>query len=345
MQIHGLTVCVGQVYASYLERSLRTWLETLDSLTVITDHNTLLPSYCYSSSYSCQRVHVVRTNIFTQYNAHFNKGAALCIGYGHMAITELQQGSLILHFDSDIIPPHNWRRLTEMRFTPGCLYGVQRISEEGKPLDETPIHPYAYWHLWHSSDTATWRWPLFEPFHPHAGNYDAEFAEMWPKSHRIDLGFKVTHIGEPRQNWFGPDTDKELINNVHKVGLVKTRELARKGQGRLTIPLPLFRFSIPLSNGVTWTKAILRVCSSFGPFTVDAKVFRSSLYDTPTVPSGFTLLSTDMSPAQLFEQIELKVNSLPVDQLSHYTYIRPTSHSTSISPDTEGSDVKDHSIG
>jgi hypothetical protein len=202
------------------------------------------------------KLYVYKTEVFYAHGATFNKAAALCEAYYCASPSDW-----VLHFDSDILPPEYWRRLAEKRIQPGNLYGAFRYSEDGKRLDEYPLFPYGYFHLWNTLDPNSWNWPIFEHWHPHAGNYDSEFAEQWPMSKRLDLGFSVTHQGEPRENWMGPKGGD--MQHLREVGLWKVRQLAKQGVGILDIPVPDMRLLIlDAERDPIWTREVLRSCAA-----------------------------------------------------------------------------------
>lgn len=263
MMIDAITVCVGEMYCKQLQRALPIWGSTLDSLTIITKPNDPITQVKLPTN---TRVH--ETDIFTQYKAHFNKGAALCEGF---AIAD--PSDWVLHVDSDIIPPPNWRDVVENTAKFGCLSGAFRYDEEtGECLDEAPLYPYGYFHLWSMRDAHCHVWPLFEPWFPHAGSYDANFTDRWPKNCRKDLGFKLIHQGERRQNWFGPGADPAHMKQLHVQGLRSVRMLAnRTGIGRLKVPQPKVR-AVIRSRDIDFVLRVLRVCRSGGPFMVEAKM-------------------------------------------------------------------------
>lgn len=268
MDIDALTVCAGPLYAGYLRRSLPVWLDTLDSLTVITkpdDRDTI--EVCHGRP----RLRLVTTDVFTAHGAAFNKGAALDVGYAAMDPVDW-----VLHFDSDILPPPDWRRRFERTHRVGGVHGAPRYDEKGRLIPDAPPWPYGYFQLWHAADPAAQFWPLFEPWHPHAGSYDLEFLEKWPRDRWHKLNFKVTHFGEVRRNWFGaglaPEAQREAFRRmdaVHKVGLRNTRMLARRPENRLAVPPPRFRFAFD-GHDPAWGREMLRACLHPDPFLVDA---------------------------------------------------------------------------
>lgn len=257
MRIDGLTCCVGAMYAEQLARALPIWLDTLDTLTIVTQPND--PALALSGA----NLRHVTTDVFTRYGAWLNKGAAL-----NELFAAVDPSEWVLHVDSDIVPPQNWRSLAEQRANAGALWGAPRYSESGRRMDAR-LYPWGYFHLWHTQDMRTWRWPLFENFHAHAGNYDANFADLWPKLLRRDLGFNVRHQGERQTNWFGPrDANKTRMRQLRSKGLGRVRTPA--GNDPLPLPEPRFRFA--LAGHVDWLRGALRICRQGSQFDVHAKI-------------------------------------------------------------------------
>jgi hypothetical protein len=264
MRIDAITVCVGREYESYLTDTMKIWLDTLDSLTVITKPGDRILKFKKNKP---KNLNLVETDIFTDYKAYFNKGAALCEGYRVANPTDW-----VLHVDSDIIPPMNWRMIAEKKARKDCLSGAFRFSKAGIRLDEKPLYPYGYFHLWHSSDKNSWRWPLFEPWYGHAGSYDANFTDQWPSSKRADLGFELIHQGERRTNWFGPGAHKGLMAGLLRMGLRRARLLSNKtGLGKLKVPEPKLKFWFSLTSDIAWVEKVLYECRQEGPFNVYAR--------------------------------------------------------------------------
>lgn len=269
MRIDAITCCVGAEYAAMLEKSIVTWMNTLDSLVVVTKPgDTALHMVQYVANAYPNKVRVITTNIFTEYGAHFNKGAALCEAYRACDPTDW-----VLHFDADIIPPENWREKVEAAsIRSGFLYGAPRIHENGKPADSDPVfHPYGYFQLWNVSDRYSWRWPIFDTWHPHCGSYDANFMDQWPQGRWKRLMFSVTHQGEPRTNWFGTEPEKqELMRPLLDRGLYRYRMDCNKGKDRLPVPKAKLRYHL-VDNSPRWGVDVIRACMIGGPFLVDAR--------------------------------------------------------------------------
>ncbi len=265
MMIDGLCSSVGPVYAGFMERTLPTWTDTLDSLTVVTMPGDPVVAVC--APY--RRVRVVQTDVFKRHGAAFNKGAALTQAYAAMDPIDG-----VLHFDADILPPADWRRRAEREFRQGCIHGAVRLDESGAKITDLGDWPYGYFQLWHATDPAANFWPLFEVWHQSAGGYDLEFLEHWGKSRRHSLSFTVTHFGEVRSNWFGvglpPDEQEEAfrrMEQVHKVGLRETRLRTRKPENRLAVPPFALRFTLADRRcPPEHARELVRACMTDDPF-------------------------------------------------------------------------------
>jgi len=270
MEIDAFTCCVGPVYANYLRQSLPIWMDTLDSLTVVTkpEDKTVI-DVC--NKY--RRIRVVTTDVFGKFGAAFNKGAALNVAYAAM-----DPHAHVLHFDSDIMPQTNWRKIAEKNFKPGTIAGARRYDEKGKLIVDHDPWPYGYFQMWNANDPACQCWPMFDTWHSHAGNYDVEFLEKWPKARWVDLGFRVTHFGEVRQNWFGvglpanrQQQSFERMKELHKKGLRQVAIEARAAEKRLAVPDYKLKLVLD-SHDRPWQRLMLRACMTSDPFLVTAIV-------------------------------------------------------------------------
>jgi len=217
MKIYGLTTCVGDEYAAYLKRSLPNWMNGLDALLVATDKETYGNNFrnIYFRPYPVFLV----TDVFTRYGASFNKGAALSEGFA-----ALRPDDWVLNFDSDILPPKNWRGIVEQHLQPGKLFGSSHLYRDDYSLIPDSDFPnvWGFFHLWHISDPHSWHRPVFDTTCGHAGNYDHSFMLQWPERERFDLWpkLKLTHQGEPRRKWFGNDPKNERkMTNLFTLGL------------------------------------------------------------------------------------------------------------------------------
>lgn len=209
MRIDGITCCVGELYAKLLRRSLPIWMETLDSLMIVTDEAAPIVRELSDPGGPTLKpqVYFVETDVLTARGAHFNKGAALNVAYTAAAPTDW-----VLSLDADIEPPADWRTVAEPLLEPGKLYGCRRVN--GRRVNcRRAFVPYGYFQLWHSSDPHAVSSPPgpFAECYAHAGRYDARFIERWPVGLRSELPFRVLHHGTPLVNWFG-------VGNEHLMG-------------------------------------------------------------------------------------------------------------------------------
>lgn len=309
MDIDGLTCCVGPTYAGYLQRTLPTWLDTLSSVTVVTEPT---DKHTQDVCAAHGRVRVVTTDVFTRHGAHFNKGAALDVAYAVMDPIDV-----VLHFDSDILPPRNWRRSVDRVWKRGTIAGARRYDEQGRKIEDAGDWPYGYFQLWAAADPAVQFWPLFEPWHGHAGNYDMEFLLHWSLKQRADLGCRVTHFGEVRRNWFRtglPAAEQKLasarMDHLHKVGLRYSRDLAKKPEYRLQVP----PFALKLcfdSLDAGWCREMLRACYTDNPFLVAAQIGGAP-------PEGYErVCPNDCTPDQLRDRIAALAQTPTTCEPSH----------------------------
>lgn len=292
--VDGFTCCVGAMYAEQLSRSLATWHNTLDSVTVVTrTGDEAVKGVCKGYA----RVRVVETDVFTAHGASFNKAAALCVAYAAMRPIDG-----VLHFDSDILPPRDWRRHVEKGFRRGTIAGIDRLDEAGHPIVDKGPKPYGFFQLWHADDDrAAYHWPLFETWHGHCGNYDMEFLERWPRELHAALPFTVVHFGEPRKNWFGVEGHEEpghekfrKMKELNDANLHQVRMAARKGVGRLAIPEPKLKLALSPSADPAWMRAVVRACMTDDPFLVSCVV---------GARQGYTQLTTGTYPHAVRERV------------------------------------------
>lgn len=205
MNISGVTTCVGPIFASTLARALPVWINTLDSITVVTD------KYGFGvARFEQLGIRLIVTDAFTRDGMLFNKGRALNEG-----IRQSQATDWILSFDADILPRRDWRAIAEKVIEPGNLYGAKRYG--GIKI------PYGYFQLWHTSDKHNLP---FAEIYEHAGGYDADFLDQWPERRRIMLPIVVQEL-ERRGHWFGPGND-HLMHRLLDGGIEAYRERGRK---------------------------------------------------------------------------------------------------------------------
>lgn len=219
MEIHALTTCVHPDYAARLARALPIWLDTLDSLTVVTVPGDL------ASEFRGENLRVVTTRAFYEGNypgerAYFNKGKALNVGMASM-----EQADWLLSFDADILPPHNWRTYVEERAGIGCLHSCSRHHNPGqKRYIHRKWRPIGYFQLWHASDPVAQDRPLFAEWHNNASAYDVDFCELWPREQWRLLPFSVLHDMDSRRNWYGVGNHELMKQHLKRnMGLARRK--------------------------------------------------------------------------------------------------------------------------
>ena len=204
MLLWGLTVSVD--YTDYLAKSLVSWRNGLDRLVVVTTPaDRATQALCQKHSVE---THV--TDIFYANGAHFNKGAALAEAVASKKFRQ-PADEWLLSFDSDIVPPPDWRRILDCsNLQPGVLYGALRyqVAADGKKIATLlPIRsPVGYFFLFHALDPSlpAFTEPLFELCWMHAGRYDTVFCWRWPQTRCAILStLKLLHLGPPTRDWAG----------------------------------------------------------------------------------------------------------------------------------------------
>lgn len=209
MKIHGMTVSVG--YADLLGKGLDSWLNGLDTLTVVTDHEDI-KTIDMARRAGCR---VFMTDTFYDDGAVFNKGKAASQAV-EMALPWMDW---VLTFDADIIPPDDWRQVIEARreeIHPGYLYGATRILDTGTAYRDNELA--GFFQLWHTSDPNVQRRPLYETCWRHAGGYDSEFQGRWlsaMEDRRILLPLEMEHQGYAGANWWGRGNHQDLRRMQH----------------------------------------------------------------------------------------------------------------------------------
>jgi hypothetical protein len=266
VNIAGLVVCVGDRYATMLHKPLRIWIKTLDSLTIVTDHDTKIFSEFHENCV-CASANIFRTDLFTAHGASFNKGAALSAGFAHA-----NPQDWVLNFDADIIPPRDWREKVEPLVRPGKLLGSsRRYGEDGSLIPDADFpNIWGFFHLWHVDDPHSWRRPVFDSTCGHAGNYDHSFMMQWPESERVDVWpeIKLIHQGPPRQQWFGRDPGNlKKMRNLFMLGLYEAWQLKA---GHIKPPEP---YKICIDFGPPgWVYEMLSDYTTKDPFLYQVRV-------------------------------------------------------------------------
>lgn len=148
-----------------------------------------------------------------------NKGAALSQAELHYGFRK--NADWLLTFDSDIVPPLDWRdQLEGSRLFKGKLYGAWRYQQP----EHGPIRPIDYskrmrqgwvlgfFSLFHAQDfrLPADGEPIWDICWPHAGNYDTTFTKRWPHHDQVMLSIPMIHLGEERAHWTGRGKKHEL---------------------------------------------------------------------------------------------------------------------------------------
>jgi hypothetical protein len=118
MRIEGILVSVN--YSDFLEQVLPFNIPHFDNLIVITTPEDS------RTQHVCRRLGVecVKTNVFYRNNAKFNKAAG--INYG---LAQLAQKDWIVHLDSDIVLPINFRKfVANAELSSLNIYGMDRVE-------------------------------------------------------------------------------------------------------------------------------------------------------------------------------------------------------------------------
>jgi hypothetical protein len=213
MIIHGLTVCVE--YAEFLAVGLFRWLDSLESLTIVTaPHDEETRALARVDP----RIAIVVTDLFYRDGAAFNKGRAMEAARQGMPWTDW-----ILLFDADVVPPADWgRQVAAAHPDPQALHGAYRfdgdrhdLDDRGQPSCAHDVPGVGYFQLFHSADPHVQTAPgesLIDTQWRHAGNYDNRLMDRWRSAGiRVRaLPFRLAHIGE-RENWFGRGTREAFL--------------------------------------------------------------------------------------------------------------------------------------
>lgn len=208
MRLDAITVCVG--YSGYLKNGLDSWLDGLDSLTIVTD----LKDTATEELAKQYGVRLFRTDAFTRSGGILNKGWSIAECYAATAPEDW-----VLFFDADIVPRAGWRKKLEAANPQsGNLYGCRRHDETGRLMRDDPVA--GFFQLFHSQDPLAKVVPIVDTHWTHCGNYDSTFMLRWRNEGRLgaDLPLYLTHLGTPGENWMG-------IGNAEKV-----REMQRQRQ-------------------------------------------------------------------------------------------------------------------
>ncbi len=224
LKLEAVTVCVN--YSDFLAETLPANMLYFDRIVVVTSHaDKATQALCERLSVPC-----VVTDVMYERGDKFNKGKAINMGLGH-----LNMDGWTLHLDSDIVLPHNFRKLLQhAHLDTANIYGADRVNvygwdawqkikhahhnshsyrylvnpprgELGARLlhDEFGYAPIGYFQLWSG--------PKRYPDHQgNAEHTDVLFALQWRRGHRrlLPEAF-VLHLdsrtspGQFGENWNG----------------------------------------------------------------------------------------------------------------------------------------------
>lgn len=245
MRLTGICVSVG--YADLLAKSIERWHLGLDRLVIVTSNaDTATQDLCRHHN-----IDFHATDVFYANGAKFNKGAGLSEACFVKRIRE--HADWLLTFDSDIVPPIDWRsQLEASRLQKGRLYGTYRYQQpenEANPMVDYRRQMRQGWvlgffSLFHSSDPRLPRMdePLFDICWPHAGNYDTAFTNRWGRHDQTILPIAMIHLGEERAHWTGRGKAGEL----HREFFAKRRGIEQWDHEKMTVP-PILQKPIAFS--------------------------------------------------------------------------------------------------
>lgn len=209
MKLDALCVSVG--YADLFTRSITRWARSCDRIIcVTTPTDTETHGLCESHG-----IEVFATDAFYRDGASFAKARAMQEAIDATGWTD---ADLLLLFDSDIVPPINWRDEAE-KMKPGYLYGAPRfaVDEDGPLIIDRKrriphSQPQGYFSLFYADE-----FPGLEVGGNHCGWYDVTFANHW-RGHWRELPIELIHLGRPCENWLGRDRKEEcqrMIKHGH----------------------------------------------------------------------------------------------------------------------------------
>lgn len=190
----GLTISVN--YSDELRQTLPGWKRLLGRVIVVTDYDDEATAQVALEN-NCE---IFKTTRFYANGATFNKGGALEEARRHL----FRWDAWIAVFDADIIAPD---RIPWDQCSPGVLYGAPRMLEDGRVLMEREWPGY-FW-LFHGTDPRLNQEPWFTEW-KHAGCYDSEFEQRWPRNMKVKFPFPVRHIGQTGRNWWGKGNDSAM---------------------------------------------------------------------------------------------------------------------------------------
>ena len=124
MKIQAITVSVN--YDDFLEHVLEENHRLFDQWIIVTS---LKDDKTYNICYKYKNVLCLRTDVFYENGAKFNKYAGI-----NVAIQHLKNPDWVLFLDSDIVLHNQTRRILEnLNLQKDCLYGIDRLNCVGLP--------------------------------------------------------------------------------------------------------------------------------------------------------------------------------------------------------------------
>jgi glycosyltransferase involved in cell wall biosynthesis len=282
MRIDAITVCVD--YADQLKVSLPIRLDTLESVTIVTTPTD--PANEFQGS----NLTIVHTDVFYKFEAWFNKGAALNVGYAHA-----NPKDWCLFFDADVEPFPTWREKI-IHLDPLKLYGISRIpwtvrvtkSHQGISRNSRPV---GYFQLWHTKHSAGLYWPLHSNHYNYAGAYDIDFMKRWSIRHWSNIAGAVKHLSPGRTNWFGVN-NTEIMKRVqrgHKVTILPLKP-----------PVPKIKLYLNSEND-EWKQNCLEISRKFDQFEL-------SIIGCGRFPTGYESISESVTPNDLQTLLKESLN-------------------------------------
>jgi hypothetical protein len=201
LRLEAVTTSVG--FDDILDVTLATNHPQVDTMIVVTSHED-------RKTQSVARKHgtmCVQTDLFQRHGRHFNKGAAINVGFDRFQFYGWR-----MHLDADCILPDNFRRMlfNHTDLDPTCIYGADRVDvvwpgdlrdrflhlpqHQWRTLIESQVPvkigarytdalrgyvPLGFFQLWHASCQKSYPCSLGTAAHD-----DIMFAAEWPRSRR-----------------------------------------------------------------------------------------------------------------------------------------------------------------
>lgn len=235
MRLTSVCICIN--YADLLSKSLERWHLGTERLIIGT-------SWADKATQELCRFHNIECHVSDVYYANgakMNKGAGLSELIFMKRVRE--NADWLLTFDSDIVPPIDWRsQLEGSRLQAGKIYGAYRYQQPENVINPTVDFSrkmrqgwvLGFFSLFHASDPRLPKItdPLFDICWPHAGNYDTAFTDRWGRHDQVLLSIPMIHLGEERSNWAGRGKHQEL----HREYFAKRRSIEDWKHEKMLVP-------------------------------------------------------------------------------------------------------------